>query len=149
MHHPNIQQSLCYHFVIIEDHLQYFENLRNLLNNFPIATQFCIVSNKTGYFLKVAYDEKYKEYGVGNIIHYESIKYMIDHDSIESIDLGAGSEDYKKFWVSDKRQMMRVILFNDSFKGNLLALFNNRILPTFNKYKLLRGIKEIFANRLQ
>jgi len=119
------------------------------LNHFPIATQFCIVSNKTGYFLKVAYDEKYKEYGVGNIIHYESIKYMIDHDSIESIDLGAGSEDYKKFWVSDKRQMMRVILFNDSFKGILLALFNNRILPTVNKYKSMRKIKEIFSNRLR
>jgi len=119
------------------------------LNGTPVATHFCIVSNKVGYFLKVAYDEKYKDYGLGNVMHYETIRYMIDYDRIESIDLGAGNEDFKKFWVSDKREMKRIILFKNSFKGNSLAFLNNGILPTLNKYKPLRRIKEILGNRLQ
>ncbi len=117
------------------------------LNGAPVATHFCMVSTRVGYFLKVAYDEEYKEYGLGNVIHYETIKYMIDHDKIESIDLGAGSEDYKKFWVSDRREMKKVLIFGNSLKGNSLAFLINRVLPTMNKYESLKRIKASLMNR--
>lgn len=119
------------------------------LNDIPVAALFCIVSNKVGFFLKVSYDKKYKEYGLGNIIHYETIRHMIDHDRIESIDLGAGSEEFKKMWVSESREMKRILLFNNSIKGDSLAILNNRILPIFNKYTPLSKFKNIIANRLR
>jgi len=107
----------------------------------PVATHFCMVSDRVGYFLKVAYDEEYKEYGLGNIIHHETIKYMIDHDKIESIDLGAGSEEFKKFWVSDKREMKRIMVFNRNFKGTCLAIMTNKILPIIRRNEILNRVK--------
>jgi len=111
------------------------------LNGTPVATHFCIVSNKVGYFLKVAYDEKYKDYGLGNVMHYETIRYMIDYDRIESIDLGAGNEDFKKFWVSEKREMKRMMVFNRNIKGNCLAIITNKILPIIRRNEVLNWVK--------
>jgi len=117
------------------------------LNGVPVATHFCIVSNKAGYFLKVAYDGKYKEYGLGHLMHYETIRYMIDYDRIESMSLGAGNEDYKKFWVSDKREMQRIVVFNKTSKGNCLAVLNNNVLPTIRKNRTLNRIKNYLVKQ--
>jgi CelD/BcsL family acetyltransferase involved in cellulose biosynthesis len=117
------------------------------LNGVPIASQFRIVFKDYCYFLKTAYDDAYKKYGLGTIILAEMIKYLIDSEGIRKIDFGPGDESYKSYWASGKREMKRILLFNRSFKGNLLALLSNRILPTVNKYKTTKRIKEILSNQ--
>jgi CelD/BcsL family acetyltransferase involved in cellulose biosynthesis len=111
------------------------------LNGAPIATQFRIVHKDYCYFLKTAYDDAYKKYGLGTVILSEMIRYLIDYEGVRKIDFGPGDESYKSYWASDKREMKRILVFNKNFKGNCLAIMNNKILPIIRRNGILNQIK--------
>ena len=117
------------------------------LDETPIASSFTIVSDGTAYLLKSAYDEQYKDYGPGTLIRTEMIKYVIDMDKIKKIDLGQGSESYKRFFVSHKRDMKEIFIFNKSLKGKFLALLSIRILPFVRRHRTIRQIKNILLKK--
>jgi CelD/BcsL family acetyltransferase involved in cellulose biosynthesis len=111
------------------------------LNGAPIASQFRIVFKDYCYFLKTAYDDAYKKYGLGTVILSEMIRYLIDYEGVRKIDFGPGDESYKSYWASDKREMKRILVFNKNFKGNCLAIMNNKILPIIRRNEILNQIK--------
>ena len=106
-------------------------------DNIPIAAEFCILSDSAAVFLKIAYDEGFRKYGPGNIVMSETIKHMIDNDSITKIDLGLGDEAYKRSWVDQEREMSRLMLFNNNFKGRLLSVLLNKAAPHYRQFKRL------------
>ena len=107
------------------------------LNNIPIAAEFCILSDSAAVFLKIAYDEEFRKYGPGNIVMSETIKHMIDNDSITELDLGLGDEAYKKSWVDQEMEMSRLTIFNKNFKGRLLSILLNKAAPHYRQFKRL------------
>jgi CelD/BcsL family acetyltransferase involved in cellulose biosynthesis len=120
-----------------------------LLENTPIAVQLWLVCKGTAYILKLAYDENYKKFIPGIILSSEMMKYVIDIDRVGEVDYGIGDEPYKKDWTPKRRERKGFLVYNNSIKGNYLALLNNRILPIFNKNKYLKKIKGMIADRLR
>ena len=112
------------------------------LNGTPIASQFRIVFNDTCFFLKTAYDRQYRKYGPGIIMLADMIKYVIDVDHVRVIDFGPGDEPYKRSWASQKREMKKIIIFNNTLKGRFLALLRLKVSPLFQRHETLREIKK-------
>lgn len=111
------------------------------LNGTPIASQFRIVFKDTCFFLKTAYDLQYRKYGPGIILLSDMIKYVIDVDHARDIDFGPGDESYKSSWASQRREMRRIIIFNNTLKGRFLALLKLKVSPFFQRHETLREIK--------
>ncbi|MFX0124541.1 MAG: GNAT family N-acetyltransferase [Candidatus Hodarchaeota archaeon] len=111
------------------------------LNKLPIAAGFAIVCNGFAYLEKTGYDDRYKELGAGSIWLTEMIKYVIDVDHVAVIDVLRGDEEYKKRWMSKRRERKDIVIFNNNLNGSLFHFLLNRLSPIFNQNKYLSAIK--------
>ncbi len=118
------------------------------VNGMPRATSYAIVSGSTGYILKSAYDQEMKSFGLGTMMRIEMIRSLIDNDGVTCIDLGPGEEDYKQIFVSEKRDLQSVVVFNRGVKGTFLAGLCTCVLPALRSFGPLNSIKRYLAARL-
>jgi CelD/BcsL family acetyltransferase involved in cellulose biosynthesis len=118
------------------------------LSDVPTAVGFAFVCDGLAYFEKVAYDEDYQNLGAGSVWFMEMIKYVIDVDKVRGIDFLRGDDPYKKHWVPQRRERKGILVFNNNLKGNYLSILVQYILPTFNRNKHLRKIKELVSNKV-
>ena len=86
----------------------------------PAAAQLWITAQGKATIYKLAYYEKYAEFGVGSILSRELFRIAMDEDRVEEIDYGVGSEAYKKDWMSSVRQICGVRAFNMRTPAGLL-----------------------------
>jgi len=117
------------------------------LDSFPIATQFRIVSNEACFFLKTAYDTKYRKYSPGLILLAHTIEYFLDIDNVRMIDFGPGNEPYKKNWASQQIACKDVLIFNSNAKGRLIEFVLSGFLPLLKRNKKLILIKDMLYNK--
>jgi ribosomal protein S18 acetylase RimI-like enzyme len=78
----------------------------------PAAGQLWIVAGPRAIIYKLAYDERYREQGVGSILSREMFRLAIDEDRVREIDYGVGSEPYKKDWMSEARTRIGLVAHN-------------------------------------
>jgi CelD/BcsL family acetyltransferase involved in cellulose biosynthesis len=112
------------------------------LNSSPIAVQLRIVSNGVAYFMDTVHDPNYNQFAPGSILRAEFTKYLIDVDKVKEIDNLKGDEPYKKEWTPKRRERIGITMFNNTLKGQLLALLMTRVLPMVEKYPNLISLKE-------
>ena len=117
------------------------------MNDGPIAAGFGVAYDGVAYLEKTAYDKEFEDIGAGKLWYAEMIKYLIDVDKVTCLDLLIGDYEYKKNWVSRRRERKGVLIFNKRVKGIWLNLLIVYILPWVQRYKLLRKIKELVAKR--
>ena len=86
----------------------------------PAAGQLWITSERKAIIYKVAYDEQFRNLGVGAILSKEMFRIALDEDHVEEIDYGVGSEPYKKDWMSSVRKIEGIEAFN---RKTLVGLF--------------------------
>jgi CelD/BcsL family acetyltransferase involved in cellulose biosynthesis len=115
----------------------------------PRATSYAIVAGNTGYILKSAYDLEMKLFGLGTMMRIEMILALIDRDGVTCIDLGPGDETYKQTFVTDKRDLQSVIIFNPGIKGSFLSGLCTRVLPAVRSCAPLNSIKRYLSARLR
>jgi CelD/BcsL family acetyltransferase involved in cellulose biosynthesis len=75
------------------------------------------------------------------------IQYLLDKDRVTVIDYGPGDESYKKNWVSEKKEIKRLLIFSKTLKGRYLSLLTMRILPFLERHKQLKKIKRTLIKR--
>lgn len=106
--HPDFISGLCY--------LAASQNALRLgiayIDNVAIAAQLWIVADKTAYIYKLAYDEAYKNLGVGSILTATLMRHVIDIDNVEKVDYLTGDDAYKKDWMSHRQERLGIIAFN-------------------------------------
>jgi hypothetical protein len=86
----------------------------------PAAGQLWITAGRRTIIYKLAYDEQYRELGVGSVLSKEMFRAAIDDDHVDEIDYGVGSEPYKKDWMASVRNIGGVEAFN---RGSLRGAF--------------------------
>lgn len=96
------------------------------LDGKAIAAQFWIVADNTAYIFKLAYDDDYKKYSIGTILTAKMMEYVIDVDKVDIVDYLCGDEDYKKDWMSNRRERWGVMGFNTSTKNGCIAYVKER-----------------------
>jgi ribosomal protein S18 acetylase RimI-like enzyme len=111
-----------------------------LVDGKPAAAQLWINTARTALIYKLAYDEQYRDFGVGSILSKELFRIAIDEDRVSEIDYGVGSEPYKKDWMTSVRTIEGVEAFNQrTFIGVSLQVVQKTLKPAaaaiFRRYR--------------
>ncbi len=70
----------------------------------PVAAQLWIVKDGIASIYKLAYDEKFSKISAGTILTATLMEHVIDVDRVREVDYLTGDEDYKKDWMSHRRE---------------------------------------------
>jgi hypothetical protein len=91
----------------------------------PAAAQIWIVYNKVASIYKLAYDERFASFSIGTILTARLMQHAIDVDKVREVDYLTGDDNYKKDWMSDRRERAGFIAFNlRTLRGALAAAKN-------------------------
>ena len=84
----------------------------------PAAAQLWLVSSKIASIFKVAYKERFAEHSPGTLLTMSMASYALEIDRVDEIDFLSGDDDYKRNWMSHRRERFGLIAHNKhSIKG--------------------------------
>lgn len=78
----------------------------------PIASQIWIVSHGRAAIYKLAYDEKFAHLSAGTVLTAHLMHHVLDVDKVKEVDYLIGDDDYKKDWMSHRRERWGIIAYN-------------------------------------
>ncbi|MCU7845666.1 MAG: GNAT family N-acetyltransferase [Candidatus Thiodiazotropha sp. (ex Monitilora ramsayi)] len=94
------------------------------IGGIPAAAQFCIRVRCVWYVLKVAYNDKMKSYGAGNLLMLSFLEYVSADPSVTEVNL-VTSPDWADRWHLNKRPVYTMQFFNGNIKGHLCEVYFN------------------------
>ena len=78
----------------------------------PAAAQIWIVNAGVASIYKIAYDERYAKLSIGTVLTAKLMEHVIDIDHVKIVDYLSGDDDYKKTWMSHRREFWGILGFN-------------------------------------
>ncbi len=78
----------------------------------PIGAQIWIVVHSRAAIYKLAHDKKYDSYSIGSVLTAHMMQYVLDVDKVNEVDYLVGDDEYKKDWMSHRRERWGIIAFN-------------------------------------
>lgn len=78
----------------------------------PIAAQLWIVGQGKASIYKVAYHEDYAHLSPGTVLTSYLMRHVIEDDKVREVDFLIGDDEYKKIWMSDRRERWGILAFN-------------------------------------
>lgn len=91
----------------------------------PAAAQVWIVYNNVASIYKLAYDEQFASFSIGTILTARLMRHVIDTDKVREVDYLTGDDNYKKDWMSHRRERSGLIAFNLRTARGLLGACKN------------------------
>jgi CelD/BcsL family acetyltransferase involved in cellulose biosynthesis len=76
------------------------------------AAQLWIVHNGAALIYKLAYDERFADLSVGTILTSTLMEQALDIDKVDEVDYGSGDDNYKKHWMSHRRERWGILAMN-------------------------------------
>ncbi|MFZ0637825.1 MAG: GNAT family N-acetyltransferase [Candidatus Acidiferrales bacterium] len=92
------------------------------MDDLPVATQLWIVHHGVASIYKLAYDEKFAPFSVGTILTARLMQHALDVDRVHEVDYLSGDDDYKKTWMSHRRERWGLMAFNPRTVKGALAM---------------------------
>lgn len=89
----------------------------------PIATQFWFTVNRRAYIFKLAYDEGYSSMSAGTLLSAHMFQRALDTDHVTEIDYLTGDDEYKKLWMSKRRERIGILACNPRTIDGLMMTF--------------------------
>ncbi len=105
------------------------------LNGVPVAAQLWIVSNGKANIYKVAYDEEFKEFSVGTLVTAMLMERVLDQDHVKEVDFLIGDDEYKKTWMSHRRERWGIIAYNPRTLRGLIGLIREILGRVFKEVR--------------
>lgn len=78
----------------------------------PAAAQIWIVDEGVASIYKIAYDERYAKLSIGTVLTAKLMQYVLDVDRVRIVDYLSGDDDYKKTWMSHRREFWGILGLN-------------------------------------
>lgn len=109
-----------------------------------VAAQLWIVNHGRAAIYKLAYDEKRAQLSAGTVLTAHLMRHVLDVDRVWEVDYLVGDDEYKKDWMSHRRERWGMIAFNPRTVVGLFGIINEvarrlvkrvikRVLPTFSR----------------
>ena len=70
----------------------------------PVASQIWFCYRGTASIFKLAYDPEFRDFSVGSLLTAHLMKAALDVDQVTIVDFLCGDDDYKKDWMTNRRQ---------------------------------------------
>lgn len=88
------------------------------INEEPVAAQLWIVNGGAALIFKLAYVEQFAKLSAGTLLTAALMQHVFDVDKVSEVDYLSGDDEYKKSWMSHRRERWGIIAFNTrSFRG--------------------------------
>ena len=78
----------------------------------PIAAQLWIVGQDKASIYKVAYNKAFASLSPGTVLTSHLLKHVIEQDHVKEVDFLIGDDEYKKIWMSDRRERWGIVAYN-------------------------------------
>lgn len=114
------------------------------LDERPIAAQLWIVSNRRAAIYKVAYDEAFKHYAVGTVLTAVLMEHVIDSDGVREVDYLIGDDEYKKRWMTHRRERFGMAAYDIVTVLGLWGALKARLSPV--RQRLLQSARRLRAS---
>lgn len=82
------------------------------LNGEPIAAQLWIVAHGKASIFKLAYDAAHKARSPGTVLTAHLMRHVIEQDRVTEVDYLTGDDPYKKLWMGERRERLRLLAYN-------------------------------------
>jgi hypothetical protein len=92
------------------------------MDGIPIASQLWVVHGAVASIYKLAYDKNFASWSAGTILTARMIEHALDVDRVREIDYLSGDDDYKKSWMSHRRERRGLIGFNRHTVKGILTM---------------------------
>ena len=96
----------------------------------PIAAQFWYVTGKTASIYKVAYHEAFAGHSPGTVLTAFLLRHVIDEDKVAEVDFLIGDDEYKKKWMSHRRERWGIVAYNARTARGLGLLIREKLQRT-------------------
>jgi hypothetical protein len=98
--------------------------LRARRDGVPFAAQYWILDRggRRATVLKLAHAEDSRASSPGTVLTALMVQHLLEMDRVEELDFGRGDDDYKRLWVSMRRQRIGVMLADPMHPTGLVAL---------------------------
>jgi CelD/BcsL family acetyltransferase involved in cellulose biosynthesis len=122
----------------------------------PVAGQIWIVSNGRAAIYKLSYDEKFSHLSVGTILTAHLMRHVLDVDRVKEVDYLIGDDEYKKDWMSHRRERWGIVAYNPYTLGGIagaavqiMGIFRRVLLHRLDDYLPGQSMQIIENNVLQ
>lgn len=92
-----------------------------LLDHQPVAAQLWLVHGTRALIYKLAYVSAYSRLSPGTVLTATMMQHAIDHDRVAEVDYLTGDDDYKRDWMSHRRERIGIVAFNPKTLRGLVA----------------------------
>ena len=110
------------------------------VNEEPVAAQLWIVSGGAALIFKLAYDEQFAKLSAGTLLTSALMQHVLDVDKVSEVDYLSGDDEYKKSWMSHRRERWGIIAFNTTSLWGWLQIV---------RHIGGRALKNIWSSRIQ
>jgi hypothetical protein len=105
----------------------------------PAAAQLWIVQEDVASIYKIAYDDRFAKLSVGTALTARLMERVIDVDKVRVVDYLSGEDDYKKNWMSHRREFWGIVAFNPLSVRGLVQIARHVVgraaKKTFRKFR--------------
>jgi hypothetical protein len=78
----------------------------------PVAAQIWLVVGRKASIFKLAYDERLSKTSVGSVLTTALLRQVIDTDKVVEVDYLTGDDEYKKAWMSHRRERRGIVAYS-------------------------------------
>lgn len=87
------------------------------LGSRPVAVQCWFVHGRSASIFKLAHDPEFVRFSPGTVLLAAMIEHVIDHDGVHTIDFLTGDDVYKRDWMSERCEKVRLTVFDPRSPG--------------------------------
>lgn len=86
-----------------------------------VAAQVWIVTEGKAHIFKLAYQSGFERFSVGSVLTAALMQHVMDVDGVREVDYLTGDDNYKKDWMSNRRERVGLIAFKMRHVRGLLS----------------------------
>lgn len=87
----------------------------------PIASQIWFVKEGRALIYKLAYDQSHPRLSAGTVLSAAMMRHVIDADRVHEVDYLSGDDEYKRDWMSHRRERYGIVAYDPATVRGLLA----------------------------